>query len=214
MMKRRELERYLWDVDGFEKPKILLEQYVTKPHIASCMIHTIENVYQDITQKMVLDLGCGCSVLGIGSALMGASYVLGVDIDHDALDIAKSNIDYTELTNINFLQCDIKNLPRILNGQLFDTVIMNPPFGTKHNKGLDCLFVEIALQSVKENGVVYSLHKTSTRDFFYRKSTSWNTDSRVLAQLRYDLPATYKFHSKSSVDIEVDFWRFAKNSTK
>merc|ERR1711911_342145 len=72
-------------------------------------------VYQDITQKMVLDLGCGCSVLGIGSALMGASYVLGVDIDHDALDIAKSNIDYTELTNINFLQCDIKNLPRILN---------------------------------------------------------------------------------------------------
>jgi len=213
MMKRRELEQHLEDVDGFEKPKILLEQYVTKPHIASCMIHTIENVYGDINQKMILDLGCGCSVLGIGSALMGASYVLGVDIDHDALEIAKANVDYTELTNVNFLQCDVRNLPSILNGQKFDTVIMNPPFGTKHNKGLDCLFVEIALQSVKDNGVVYSLHKTSTRDFFRRKSTSWNTDSRVLAQLRYDLPATYKFHSKSSVDIEVDFWRFAKNST-
>ncbi len=30
----------------------------------------------------------------------------------------------------------------------------------------------------------------------------------MLAELRYDLPATMRFHKKKSVDIEVDLWRF------
>ena len=33
-MKRKELEGYLQDVDVFENPKVLLEQYPTTPHIA------------------------------------------------------------------------------------------------------------------------------------------------------------------------------------
>eukprot|EP00955_Chlamydomonas_euryale_P103144 365469-Chlamydomonas_euryale.AAC.4 len=32
--------------------------------------------------------------------------------------------------------------------------------------------------------------------------------AEVLAELRYDLPATMKFHKHKSVDIEVDLWRF------
>ena len=33
-MKLKELESVLQQVDGFEEPKILLEQYPTSPHIA------------------------------------------------------------------------------------------------------------------------------------------------------------------------------------
>nr|CAG4651266.1 EOG090X0BVL [Simocephalus serrulatus]SVE94454.1 EOG090X0BVL [Simocephalus serrulatus] len=211
LMKRKELEQHLQDLDGFSKPKILLEQYETRAHIAACMLHTIESAYGDLRQKTVLDLGCGCSVLGIGSVLLGASYVLGVDIDEEALQISTSNIEQFELYDIDLVQCDIKNLPQILEGKFkFDTVVMNPPFGTKHNKGLDSLFVEIGLQCLSDKGVLYSLHKSSTRDYFHRKAPGWKVEARVLAQLRYDLPATYKFHSKSSVDIEVDFWKFEK----
>ena len=36
---------------------------------------------------------------------------------------------------------------------------------------------------------------------------------RVLAELRYDLPATYKHHKKTSVDIQVDFIRFTPRQT-
>ena len=158
-------------------------------------------------------MGCGCSVLGIGSSLLGASYVMGVDIDSDALQIAQSNIGQFELSNVHLVQCSVTDLPQLLKRDVvqFDTVVMNPPFGTKHNQGLDVLFVETALRCVKPaGGVVYSLHKTSTRDHFFRKAVSWNVEAKVLAQLRYDLPATYKFHKKSSVDVEVDFWRFLK----
>nr|CAG4643450.1 EOG090X0BVL [Ilyocryptus agilis] len=210
LMKRKELECYLQDLDGFTKPKILLEQYETRPHIAACMLHTIESSFQDLKGKVVLDLGCGCAALGIGSALLGASYVLGVDIDDDALQSALLNVEQFEISNMDFIQCDVKDLPRVLNRKEVDTVIMNPPFGTKRNKGLDSLFVETALECLKDNGVLYSLHKSSTRDHFLRKAPSWKVDAKVLAQLRYDLPATYKFHNKNSVDIEVDFWRFEK----
>ena len=44
---------------------------------------------------------------------------------------------------------------------MFDTVIMNPPFGTKHNVGIDMKFLQVGLDLSQD--VVYSLHKTSTR---------------------------------------------------
>nr|SVE79706.1 EOG090X0BVL [Daphnia magna] len=213
LMKRKELEQHLQELDGFSKPKILLEQYETRAHIAACMLHTIESAYGDLCQKTVLDLGCGCSVLGVGSVLLGASYVLGVDIDEEALQISNSNINQLELNEVDLLHADVKIIPLLLGGNTkFDTVVMNPPFGTKHNKGLDSLFLEIGLQCLSDKGVLYSLHKSSTRDYFHRKAPSWKVEARVLAELRYDLPATYKFHNKTSVDIEVDFWRFEKKN--
>ena len=88
----------------------------------------------------------------------------------------------------------------------FDTVIMNPPFGTKHNKGIDMTFVKQALSLARTS--VYSLHKTSTRQHVISKAKDWGVNAQVIAELKYDLPATYKHHKKVSVDIEVDFVRF------
>jgi len=93
---------------------------------------------------------------------------------------------------------------------------MNPPFGTKNSAGADFKFLNRALSLVKPGGHVYSLHKSSTRDFFLKKAASGppelfaNVKAEVLAKIRYDLPKCYKFHKKTSVDIEVDFWHFEK----
>lgn len=38
-LKLKALESQLQNVDGFQKPKIQLEQYVTPPHIASQMLY-------------------------------------------------------------------------------------------------------------------------------------------------------------------------------
>ncbi len=37
-LKLKELQTYLQDVDVFENPKILLEQYPTTPHIAGKLL--------------------------------------------------------------------------------------------------------------------------------------------------------------------------------
>uniref|UniRef100_A0A7N4UZC8 Methyltransferase-like protein 5 n=1 Tax=Sarcophilus harrisii TaxID=9305 RepID=A0A7N4UZC8_SARHA len=160
-MKRKELESFLQQVDGFEKPKLLLEQYPTRPHIAACMLYTIHNTYDDIENKVVGDLGCGCGMLSIGTAMLGAGLCVGFDIDEDALEIFSRNVAEFELTNIDMIQCNVCSLSDTMF-KSFDTIIMNPPFGTKHNK-----------------------------------------------ELRYDLPASYRFHKKKTVDIEVDLIRFS-----
>ncbi len=42
---------------------------------------------------------------------------------------------------------------------------------------------------------VYSLHKTSTRSHIQRiMKTEYSGSCNVLAELRYDLPASYAFH--------------------
>lgn len=90
----------------------------------------------------------------------------------------------------------------------FDTVLLNPPFGTKRNQGTDISFLKTALRLTSHS--VLSLHKTSTRNYILKKAKDWKVDCEVVAVLRYNIPNTYRFHKKLSVDIDVDFIRFLK----
>ncbi|XP_044472338.1 rRNA N6-adenosine-methyltransferase METTL5 isoform X2 [Mangifera indica] len=183
-MKLKQLESLLGDLEQFSNPKVELEQYPTGPHIAARMLYTAENSFGDVTNKLVADFGCGCGTLGAAAALLDAEQVVAIDIDPHCLETASRNAEDLEL-DINFIQGDIRNLE--WRGQTVDTVVMNPPFGTR-KKGADMDFLSVALKVA--SGAVYSLHKTSTRD------------------LRYDVPQLYKFHKKKEVDIAVDLWRF------
>jgi len=147
-------------------------------------------------------------MLSIGAAILGACHVIGVDVDCDALVIAKENIDEFEdpPLPIDLLQSSVQAL-FLQPGLYADTVIMNPPFGTRI-KGADMEFLRAAFKISRHS--IYSLHKSSTRDYI-GKIASRDLKAKtaeVLAQLRYDLPATYKFHKQKSRDIEVDLWRF------
>lgn len=205
-IKLKTLEEYLQDVSVFEKPKIFLEQYATSAHISSRMLHTIQSSFGDIEGKIVADLGCGCGTLSTGAAMLGAGLCVGFDVDSDALNIFTSNVEEFELTEVDAVCCDVtKGLGQMMHKK-FDTVIMNPPFGTKQNQGIDMEFLKVALQMA--GTAVYSLHKTSTRSHILAKALEWGVKTKVLAELRFDLPATYKFHKKNSVDICVDFIRF------
>jgi len=209
-MKLKELESHLQQVDEFESPKILLEQYPTRPHIAACMLHTMEATFGDLEDRTVADLGCGCGVLSLGAVMMGAHFVHGFDIDQDALAVFQTNLEDFEMDNVDLVNIDVTDLGPDWK-QRVDTVVMNPPFGTKHNKGLDMKFLQTGLELASR--AVYSLHKTSTRDHVLSKAKEWGAEGRVLAELRYDLPATYKHHKKASVDIQVDFIRFTPSQT-
>ncbi|KAM3608252.1 uncharacterized protein V6R79_021859 [Siganus canaliculatus] len=161
-MKLKELESCLQQVDVFDEPKILLEQYPTSPHIAACMLYTIQTTFDDIEGKLVADLGCGCGVLSIGAAMLDAGLCVGFDIDQDALEIFRRNAEEFEISSVDLVQCDLCTLQAETYAKKFDTVIMNPPFGTKHNQGMDMKFLRAALTMAKT--AVYSLHKTSTRE--------------------------------------------------
>lgn len=205
-MKLRHIEELLQGLQEFEKPKIVLEQYVTPPHLASHILYTIQSQHGDIEGKLVGDLGCGCGALTIGAAVMGASVAYGFEIDADALGIFSDNIAEQEINNVEAIQCDVTQEVENKFLNYFDTIIMNPPFGTKNNPGMDVKFLERAFKL--SNKSVYSLHKTSTREHILKMAKQNGVQCEVLAELRYDLPHSYKFHKKSSVDIFVDFIKF------
>ncbi|XP_067843609.1 rRNA N6-adenosine-methyltransferase METTL5 isoform X2 [Heptranchias perlo] len=178
-LKLKELESSLQKIDAFEQPKLFLEQYPTRPHIAAHMLYTIHTTFDDIENKLVADLGCGCGVLSIGAAMLDAGLCVGFDIDEDALDIFNRNAEEFELANVDMVQCDICSLMTGKLSKKFDTIIMNPPFGTKHNKGMDMKFLKTALDMART--AVYSLHKTSTRDHIQKKADEWKVKMEVIA---------------------------------
>lgn len=58
----------------------------------------------------------------------------GFDIDFDALNICQHNVEEFEIDNIELVQLDVRKWAKVDNHhfvQKFDTVIMNPPFGTR-----------------------------------------------------------------------------------
>jgi len=195
-------------VRPFEDPKVELEQYPTAAHIASRMLMAIESDFGELEGRAVCDLGCGAGVLSIGAAVLGAGSVLAVDVDPDALQIAQDNVAEFEGAPIDFLRSDVACFGATQGafGLRCDTVVMNPPFGTKR-KGADIEFLRAA--AAVASGTVYSLHKTSTRPHIAKVATDeLHMKAQVLAELRYDLPKSYSFHKKKSVDVEVDLWRF------
>nr|CAH7727970.1 unnamed protein product [Callosobruchus chinensis] len=190
-LKLKKLEERLQAVAEFESPKVLLEQYITPSHLGSHMLYTIQSQYGDISGKLVADLGSGCGALTIGAAVLNAALVIGFEVDSDAISIFQDNVIDHEVFNVDCVQCNVlKNIPSRFH-KSFDTVLMNPPFGTKHNAGTDVKFLDEAFN------LSNSVHAESV-----------GVKAEVLAELRYDLPPTYKFHKKKSVDVEVDFYRF------
>ena len=92
---------------------------------------------------------------------MGSANITGFDVDEDALETCWVNLRKMEIGNVDLIQSDIQSI-QLANS--FDTVVMNPPFGTR-NSGIDSAFV---LKGMEYSNVVYSLHKTSTREVVTR----------------------------------------------
>lgn len=70
-----------------------------------------QSQYGDLDGKLVADLGCGCGALSIGAAVLNACLVIGFEIDEDALDVFKENVEDHELSNVDAILSDIQNIP-------------------------------------------------------------------------------------------------------
>ena len=69
-----------------------------------------------------------------------------------------------ELPAVDCIQSNVLQLSGSKWENSFDTVVTNPPFGTKNNAGMDMRFIETGVHLA--TNAVYSLHKTSTRYCF------------------------------------------------
>ena len=210
-MRLRNLQALLEGFEGPPKPNIDLEQYPTPPRLAAEVVFNACNLHDSIDGKIVADLGCGCGILSIAALCMGAAEVHAFDIDPLSIEAAKRNLDqleFDEEPKIFFHEGDVREIKDFHA----DTVLMNPPFGTR-NKGRDVEFLKVA--SEISSGAIYSFHKTSTRRHVLEVAApKLGLKGDVMMEVDFDLKKLYKFHKCDVKAVKVDVYHFVHATPK
>lgn len=207
-MNKKQLEIILSKLKSPDLPKPSLEQYSISGNLAAEILN-LAYLRGDIKDKIVFDFGCGSGRLAIGALLLGASEVVGVDIDQDVLKIAQENVMTLDSLiqkfpyikgSVKLICDDIKNF----SGKC-DTVIQNPPFGIQ-NLHADRVFLEKALECGKK---IYSLHKDGyekTREFLIKFIESKNGKVEKIIPYKFSIPHMFRFHKKPKFEYNVDLY--------
>ena len=177
--------KILFNSPDFYQPKPELEQYATPADIVLEIVKHAKSLGH--LSARVADLGCGTGRLAIGAAIAGAS-VTGFEIDEDALKIAK---DYSirENLDIKWINLAIENIE-----EKFETVLMNPPFGSQR-PGADRSFLKKSLEIARN---IWTIHLAETRDFIesFVKQNSGNIISAY--EFDFKIKRSMDFHSKDT----------------
>ena len=197
--RKKHLEMKLQSIPAHPKPKVGLEQYTTPSVIASDLIW---NAYSlgDVEDRDIVDLGCGTGIFAIGSSLMGANSVIGVDVDEDSIKLAQELKDKLKLTNLNFIVSDIDDFNESSN---VDAVFQNPPFGSQKNadSGQDLKFIQKAIGL--DCDVLYSFHMQSTEEFLIKYYEDNNFEITHIFRYKFPIPKIYDFHTKEKRNVDV-----------
>ncbi|MDC0243371.1 METTL5 family protein [Marine Group III euryarchaeote] len=180
--------KILFNSPDFKQPIPELEQYSTPPDIALEIIKKV-NTSGNLSGK-IADLGCGTGRLAIAAAILGAN-VTGFEIDEKAINIAKNYSEHNNL-KIEWINQAIEGIE-----DSFDTVIMNPPFGSQR-PGADRIFLEKAMEIAPH---IWTIHLSGTRKFIEKLVEENKCQIVELYEFRYPLKKTMPFHSK---DVSVE----------
>ena len=219
LIRKIELEQFLSRIEPNHFPQANLEQYTISEAVAARMLYLAAYNNGDIIGKKVLDLGCGTGRLALAASLLGAEYVIGVDIDKTAIKTACENSEKADLTaNVQWVVGDIS----AVMGN-FDTVLQNPPFGVQE-RAADRKFLEKALDV---GNVVYSLHNHPQRDkqlikrlkvnpagllqvapspFLEKFVESHHGAVKAVYAMLMTIPRMFDFHTKIKHDFVVDLY--------
>ncbi|RLG77957.1 MAG: hypothetical protein DRO12_00760 [Thermoprotei archaeon] len=203
---RRELALLLSRAPSFPRAVRELEQYVTDGDTAS---EILWEAYMrgDIEGKVVADLGCGTGVLAIGSLLLGASDVLCIDIDTEAVRLADEWARRLRLSErLHSLTAVIPNIS--LRG--VDTVIMNPPFGI-HRRGADMLFLKCAYSFAPQ--AIYTMHMANygTRKLIMDTALRKGYRALILNTRNILIPQLFESHKRRVYRVSIDLYFIRKS---
>ena len=201
-MKKKHLELILQKIPTYTIPDPKLEQYLTPASIAADIIFKAYH-FGDIENKKIIDLGCGTGIFSVGAIILGAKKVIGIDIDKNSIEIAQKYAKENRL-NIEFYAINIVDV----TGK-FDTIIMNPPFGSqKSNKKADRKFIE---KGFEIGSIIYSIHLSQTIDFITKLIKALGGTIDYSNDYIFPIKWMYNFHKKETENFNVTLLRINTN---
>ena len=203
MSTKRALERELAELEGFEEPRVELEQYPTPADLAANLLH-LADLQGDLAGRTVVDLGAGTGILAIGAALRSAGRVVGVERDGDALAVARRNASRVEpAAAVDWIRGDSTRAPLCPDSAV--TVVMNPPFGAQRGRRqADRAFLATAAELA---AVSYSIHNADSHEFVeaFAADAGGTVTHAFAAEL--DLDRQFPFHEEETRAIDVEVFR-------
>lgn len=196
-LRLKHLEMRLTKVKGFPSPSARDEQYLTPPDLAARLLFHA-HARGDIEGKRVCDLGTGTGILAIAAVLLGAKEVTGVERDRNALPIATENAKILGVAP-RFIEGDVCDPDLASRIGLFDTVVMNPPFGAQ-KRHADRPFIDTALLVAP---AVYGIFNAGSRDFI----SSYLQGRAEIVEVvggTLSMKRSFSFHTRDLRDTPVE----------
>ncbi|MCI4368195.1 MAG: 50S ribosomal protein L11 methyltransferase [Thermoplasmata archaeon] len=197
-MKHSELVRALATVSEFHEPRADLEQLSVSPEAAAQLLE-LALARDDLMDRSVLDLGSGTGRLAIGSALLGASPVVGIEIDPGPVAVARESGERLGVT-VDFVEQGVEGCT-----QRAQTVVMNPPFGAQRAHA-DRPFWEAAFSLADR--AVYAFALEPSRSFIERRAVAHSARVVERRPVRWRLARTLPHHRKPAREVAVDLYAF------
>ena len=202
-MKLKNLEMALQRLSGYSCPRAALEQYQTPaPLAARLLFHAL--MKGDIRGKKICDLGSGTGVLAIGASLLGADQVQGIDIDKNAIQVAKENAALLD-ADVEFIVADVLDATLPARLGYSDTVIMNPPFGAQKAHA-DRPFIDLALTLAP---ITYSIFNAGSVQFIETYTAERAEIDEKIGGL-FPIRRTFSFHTQDVQEIGVEILRLKR----
>ncbi|MHC3437824.1 METTL5 family protein [Natrialbaceae archaeon A-gly3] len=202
MASRRDLARRLESVADFEDPTVSLEQYLTPAEVAAHLLH-FASTQGDLAGRTVVDLGTGTGMLAIGATHAAPDRVVGIDVDPDALELARENEGRAGgPLGVEWVQADGSRPPLAVSEA---TVLSNPPFGAQHGqRHADRAFLEAASELA---AVSYTIHNEGSQEFVEAFAADHGGTVTHAFQATFTLEARFPFHTAESTDLEAEVFR-------
>jgi ribosomal protein L11 methyltransferase len=88
------------------------------------MLTALQDLGDTLQNSKVLDMGSGTGILAIAAEMLGATEVLGVEIDDWVVDNANDNLVINQTTRTKMILGDVRAISQIQNGY-YDVVLAN-----------------------------------------------------------------------------------------
>ncbi|AHF99411.1 RNA methyltransferase [Halostagnicola larsenii XH-48] len=219
--QRRTLARRLEGVDDFRTPSADLEQYLTPAEVAAhvCQFAALQG---DLAGETVVDLGTGTGMLAIGAALCDAERVVGIDVDEDALTLARENaravifdgaVDSAPgegpsgWSPIEWIRGDVTRPPLSIDDA---TVLSNPPFGAQRgNRHADRDFLETTRAIAATS---YTIHNEGSQEFVESYANDAGGTVTHAFRATFSLANRLEFHTDETRTLEAEVFRIEWDS--
>jgi release factor glutamine methyltransferase len=124
VLQQSQDEAFPYRIEAFGLPIFVFKDVFSPKHFNGWEIFTRN--FPDFKGKSILEIGCGTGITSIYLAVNGASKVLAMDVNPEAVKNTQANIELNNLRNMETRESDI--FEALDSSEKFDIIYWNMPF--------------------------------------------------------------------------------------